>query len=153
MDLIAGVAIKRLTPIPDERGWLMEILRRDDDIFEKFGQVYVTAVYPGVVKGWHYHKLQTDNFCVLTGMVKLVLYDPRDDSSTRGMVNEFFLGEHNRLVVRIPPLVCHGFKGIGVKEALVLNVPTEPYRRDDPDEFRIHPHDNDIPYDWKLVEK
>jgi dTDP-4-dehydrorhamnose 3,5-epimerase len=146
--LIDGVITKQLKVIPDERGFLMEILRRDDPFFRQFGQAYITAVYPGVVKGWHWHKLQTDHFCVVRGMAKVVLYDRRQDSPTRGEVNEFFLGERNPLLVGIPAGVLHGMKGIGTEVAVVLNLPTEPYNHADPDEHRVPPHDNDIPYDW-----
>ncbi|KNZ70039.1 dTDP-4-dehydrorhamnose 3,5-epimerase [Thermincola ferriacetica] len=148
MDLIDGVKIKRLRVIPDERGRLMEMLRCDDDLFIKFGQAYITTAYPGVVKGWHYHKKQTDNFVVVKGMMKVVLYDSREDSPTKGAINEFFMGEHNPILLQIPPYVFHGFKCISETEAMVVNFPTEPYNYDDPDEFRVHPHDNDIPYDW-----
>ncbi len=126
----------------------MEMLRSDDDIFIKFGQVYVTSVYPGVVKGWHYHKIQTDNFVVVRGMIKLVLYDNRQDSPTHGEINELFIGDKNRQLVQIPTNILHGFKGVGTEEALVINIPTEPYNPDNPDEYRIDPHQNDIPYDW-----
>jgi dTDP-4-dehydrorhamnose 3,5-epimerase len=146
--MISGVRIKELKLIPDERGGLMEMLRSDDDIFIKFGQVYITTVYPGVVKGWHYHKIQTDNFVAVKGMIKLVLYDDRKDSPTHGEVNEFFIGEKNRLLVQIPPHVLHGFKGVGLEEAFIINIPTEHYNRDKPDEYRTDPHKNDIPYDW-----
>jgi len=152
MDLIDGVKLKPLRMIPDERGRLMEILRDDDEVFEKFGQVYMTTAYPGVVKGWHYHKIQTDHFCVVTGTIKLVLYDGRPESPTYGRVNEFFIGEHNRVLVKIPPYVFHGFKGVGTTEAMVINVPTEHYDPKNPDEYRLPPHDNDIPYDWSLKE-
>ena len=145
---IEGVKLKQLRCIPDERGRLMEILRCDDPIFLKFGQVYMTTVYPGVVKGWHYHKVQTDTFTVLRGMVKLVIYDGRENSPTHGEVNEFFIGEHNPLLVQIPPMLCHGFKGIGPNEAIVLNCPTEPYHREAPDEHRLDAHTKEIPYDW-----
>jgi len=101
-----------------------------------------------VVKAWHYHKVQTDHFCVVKGMMKVVLYDPREGSPTRGKINEFFLGEHRPILLRIPPLVFHGFKTVGLEEALLINIPTEPYRYDGPDEYRVPPHDNDIPYDW-----
>jgi dTDP-4-dehydrorhamnose 3,5-epimerase len=101
-----------------------------------------------VVKGWHYHKKQTDHFSVVKGMIKLVLYDSRVDSSTKGEINEFFLGEHYPMLVKIPPLVMHGFKCISQEEAICINVPTEPYDYTQPDEFRIDPHQNDIPYDW-----
>ncbi len=146
--MIAGVKIKNLKVIPDERGFLMEILRRDDDIFEKFGQVYLTAVYPGVVKAWHYHKKQDDNLCAVKGMVKLVLHDPRQDSPTRGEVMEIFAGEKNPVLVHVPAGVLHGFKGLGTAEALVLNCPTEPYNQKQPDEFRLPPHGSEVPYDW-----
>jgi len=151
--MIAGVRVKPLRVIPDERGRLMEILRADDELFEKFGQVYMTTAYPGVVKAWHYHKLQTDNIAVLKGMVKLVLYDPRKDSPTRGEVNEFFLGEHNPQLVQIPKLVLHGFKCVGVEEAIVINCPTEVYRYDTPDEFRLDPFSPEVPYDWAIKMK
>ncbi len=146
--MIDGVKVKQLKVIPDERGRLMEILREDDEIFMRFGQVYLTTGYPGVVKAWHYHKNQYDHFCVVKGMMKIVLYDSRDDSPTKGEVNEFFLGEHRPMVLRIPPLVYHGFKTISAEEALLINIPTQPYRYETPDEFRVLPHDNDIPYDW-----
>ncbi len=150
--MIEGVKIKKLRVIPDERGRLMEMLRDDDEIFRKFGQVYLTTAYPGVVKGWHYHKKQTDNFAVVSGMMKVALYDGRKDSPTHGEVNEFFMGVHNPILIQIPPFVYHGFKCISESEALVVNIPTEVYNYDQPDEFRVHPHDNDIPYDWERKE-
>ena len=146
--MIAGVRTKALKVIPDERGRLMEMLRADDEMFIKFGQVYVTAAYPGVVKGWHYHKKQYDNMVVVKGMMKIVLYDSREDSPTSKEVNEFFLGDHNHKLLHIPPLVFHGFKCISEAEAIVVNIPTEVYDYNEPDEFRVHPHNNDIPYDW-----
>ena len=146
--MIDGVVVKQLKVIPDERGRLMEILRSDDEFFLKFGQVYLTTGYPGVVKAWHYHKVQYDHFCVVKGMMKVVLYDPRKKSPTKGEINEFFLGEHRPILLRTPPLVCHGFKTVGTEEALLINVPTETYNYKNPDEFRIDPHKNDIPYSW-----
>lgn len=145
---IHGVQVKTLRAIPDERGWLMEILRRDEtDLLPRFGQVYVSATYPGVVKGWHYHKHQVDNFACVAGMVKLVLVDTREDSPTRDVINEFFLGAQNPMLVQVPALVYHGWKCISTEPALVVNVPSEPYRHDAPDEFRLDPHGT-LPYDW-----
>ena len=146
--MIEGVMIKKLRVIPDERGRLMEILRMDDEIFKGFGQVYMTTAYPGVVKGWHYHKKQYDSMAVVKGMMKIVLYDGRPTSSTYGEVNEVFAGEYNPVLVHIPPYVYHGFKCISTEEAVVINTPTDVYNYQEPDEFRVHPHDNDIPYDW-----
>jgi dTDP-4-dehydrorhamnose 3,5-epimerase len=151
--LIDGVIVKELTVISDERGFLMEILRSDDDIFSDFGQVYVTAAYPGVVKAWHYHKKQVDSFTVVSGMAKFVLYDQREDSRTKGEVNEFFVGDRSPFLIRIPPGVYHGFKAIGNSPAVALNIPNSTYDYENPDEQRVDPHDNDIPYDWDLKEK
>jgi dTDP-4-dehydrorhamnose 3,5-epimerase len=145
---INGVQVKTLRPIPDERGWLMEILRRDEtDLLPAFGQVYVSATYPGVVKAWHYHKTQIDNFACVAGMVKLVLIDTREDSPTRDVVNEFFIGVHNPMLVQVPKLVYHGWKCIGTEPSLVVNIPSEPYSRESPDEFRLDPHGT-LAYDW-----
>jgi len=150
--MIEGVKLKDLKVIPDERGRLMEILRADDELFKKFGQVYMTTAYPGVVKAWHYHKKQVDNMTIIKGMMKIVLYDARKDSPTNGEVNEFFLGEHNPKLLQIPKLVYHGFKCISQEEAVVINIPTESYNYEAPDEYRLDPHRNEIPYDWRLKE-
>jgi len=147
--LIDGAKVKRLRVIPDERGRLTEMLRNDDkEFFLKFGQVYMTTGYPGVVKGWHYHKKQIDNFIAVKGMMKVVLYDGRENSPTHGEINEFFMGEQNMLIVQIPTHVLHGFKTISETEAILVNIPTEVYDYSEPDEFREHPHENDVPYDW-----
>ncbi|MEW6685559.1 MAG: dTDP-4-dehydrorhamnose 3,5-epimerase family protein [Candidatus Edwardsbacteria bacterium] len=146
--MIEGVKTKKLKVIPDERGRLMEMLRSDDEIFEKFGQVYMTTTYPGVVKAWHLHRKQTDNIVCVKGMIKLVLYDGREDSSTKGELDEFFIGEHNPLLVQVPKEVYHGWKCISEEEAVVINCPTEPYNYQHPDEERLEPHGEEIPYDW-----
>ncbi len=146
--MIDGVAVKKLKPIPDERGRVMEILRSDDDIFMKFGQVYITTAYPGVVKGWHFHKIQTDYFTCVAGMMKLVLVDTRPGSPTKGEVQEFFIGVHNPILVTIPPGILHGFKCISEDEAMVINCPSEPYYPSAPDEYRKDAHSKDVPYDW-----
>ena len=149
--MIKGVKIKELRVIPDERGWLIEILRCDDELFKKFGQVYVTTAYPGVVKAWHLHKKQTDNFTCIHGSMKVVLYDDRKDSSTYKEINEFFLGVENPRLLSVPPFVYHGFKAIGTETAYFLSVPTEPYNYKKPDEYRLPPDTDKIPYDWVLT--
>ncbi len=147
--MIEGVKTKPLRVIPDERGFLMEMLRSDDALFQKFGQVYVSVAYPGVVKGWHYHKRQTDYFTIVKGMMKVVLYDQRKESPTFGELNEFFMGELNPVLLVIPPLVVHGMKAIGTESGYLVNCPTEPYDYNSPDEYRIDPHGGEIPYNWE----
>ncbi|MHC4759236.1 MAG: dTDP-4-dehydrorhamnose 3,5-epimerase family protein, partial [Planctomycetota bacterium] len=121
----------------------------DDPWFEKFGQVYFTTTYPEVVKAWHYHKFQTDHFCAIKGTVKVALYDRRDNSPTKGVINELCLSEHSPGLLRIPAGVVHGWMCISQDEAYIVNIPSEVYNYEKPDEFRIDPHDNDIPYVWK----
>lgn len=148
--LIEGVVVRKLQPIPDERGWLMELLRSDWEEFDRFGQLYITTCYPGVVKGWHYHKLQDDHFICIKGMAKVVLYDSRKDSPTYGAINEFFMGERNFMLLKIPKFVYHGFKAIGDSEAWILNIPTRTYNYDKPDEYRLPYDTEEIPYDWEI---
>jgi dTDP-4-dehydrorhamnose 3,5-epimerase len=150
-NMIEGVITKELKQVADERGWLIEILRSDWEHFQKFGQVYITAAYPQVVKAWHMHKKQTDNIACIKGMIKLVLCDDREKSKIKGEINEFTIGEKNLLLVKIPPQVWHGFKTISEEYALVLNLPTELYNYNKPDEYRLPPNTDKIPYDWKLA--
>lgn len=145
--MIEGVKITPLQIIPDERGMILKMLRNDDSIFNGFGEIYFSTVYPGVVKGWHIHEKMTLNYAVIEGMIKLVLYDGRDESSTKGEVQEIFLGRENYSLVTIPPKIWNGFKCIGAEPAIVANCSDIPH---DPDEIsRIDPHNNDIPYSWE----
>lgn len=146
--MINGVRVHPLRQIPDERGKIMHMLRCDAPHFEKFGEVYFSVVYPGVIKGWHVHSRMTLNYAVVSGTIKLVLYDRRADSPTRGEIMEIFLGEDNYNLVQVPPGVVNGFKGVGLERAILANCATEPH---DPAEIeRIDPLVNDIPYDWAL---
>ncbi|SHI89390.1 dTDP-4-dehydrorhamnose 3,5-epimerase family protein [Desulfofundulus thermosubterraneus] len=150
MELIDGVQVKKLRLIPDERGFLMEMLRSDWPEFDKFGQAYITACYPGVIKAWHYHKIQWDHFVCVGGMAKVVLYDPREGSPTKGVLNVFHLGYLNPCLLKIPPGVYHGFTAEGNRTALIVNFPTELYNYEQPDEFRLPYNDPSIPYSWEV---
>ena len=148
--MIDGVMTKQLKVVPDDRGRLMECLRNDDDLFVGFGQFYMTTTFPGVVKGWHLHDVQYDNIVCVKGMIKLVLHDAREGSATRGQTDEFFLGEHNPLLVRVPSGIWHGWKCVSPEEAYIVNAPTEVYKYDAPDQQEL-PHDSpEIPYDWNV---
>lgn len=145
---IEGVRVLPLRRIPDERGTIMHMLRADQPHFQKFGEIYFSAVYPGVVKAWHIHKEMTLNYAVPVGAIKFALYDDRVGSPTRGQLMELFVGASNYCLVTVPPLVWNGFKGVGGETALVANCATLPH---DPAEIdRCDPFDNDIPYDWEL---
>jgi dTDP-4-dehydrorhamnose 3,5-epimerase len=145
---IHDVRVSPLRRIPDERGAIFHMLREDDSAFERFGEIYFSLVYPGVIKGWHIHKRMTLNYAVPVGMIKFVCYDDREDSPTRGVIQEIHLGELNYALVTVPPLVWNGFKGEGTEPALVANCATIAH---DPTEIdRLDPITNDIPYDWAL---
>jgi dTDP-4-dehydrorhamnose 3,5-epimerase len=146
--MIDGVRVDPLRKIADERGCIMHMMRRDDPAFREFGEIYFSCVYPGVVKAWHIHDVMTLNYAVVSGMIKLVLWDDRPGSPTRGELSEYFLGDQNYARVTVPPLVWNGFKGCGTGVAIVANCATHPH---DPGEIRREdPLTSSIPYDWSL---
>ncbi len=146
--MIEGVCIRPLKQIPDERGTIMHMLRCDDPHYERFGEIYFSVVYPGIIKGWHLHQRMTLNYAVIRGMIKLVLFDDRQGSPSQGKLMEIFTGVDNYTLVTIPPLVWNGFKGIGAEPAIVANCASEPH---DPTEImRMDPFTDKIPYDWGL---
>ncbi|SCY34211.1 dTDP-4-dehydrorhamnose 3,5-epimerase family protein [Desulfoluna spongiiphila] len=150
--LIEGVLIKSLDVFSDERGYLMEIMRFNDEPMNagEIKQAIASYSHPGMVKGWHLHSVQEDHLVCVTGMIKLVLYDYREDSPTYGVLNEIFMGERNPRAVFIPPGIFHGTKNIGSGISLVIGMPSVYYDPDNVDERRLSPTDNDIiPYDWE----
>jgi len=147
--VIDGVVVHPLRQIPDERGRVMHMLKASDPHFQGFGEIYFSVVYPGAVKGWHLHTKMVLNYAVPQGRIKLVLFDPREGSPTKGQVQELFLGPDHYCLVQVPSGVWNGFKGVGVEPALVANCATIEH---DPGEIRrMDPHRNDlIRYDWSL---
>ena len=146
--MIEGVSVTPLRRIPDERGCIMHMLRADAPHFTMFGEIYFSTVNPGAIKAWHIHKRMTLNYAVVTGTIKLALYDDRQESATRGELMELFIGDQNYCLVTVPPLVWNGFKGCGVAPAIVANCATHPHH---PDEIlREDPFTPRIPYDWRL---
>jgi dTDP-4-dehydrorhamnose 3,5-epimerase len=147
--VIEGVLVQPLRQIPDERGKVMHMLRASDPHFQGFGEIYFSMVYPGAVKAWHLHKKMVLNYAVPHGRIKMVLFDPREKSRTKGELQELFLGPDHYVLVQVPAGVWNGFKGVGVEPALVANCASIPH---DPDEIvRMDPFKNDvISYDWSL---
>lgn len=146
--MIEGVEIFPLQRIVDERGSVMHMLRADADHFQGFGEIYFSTVNPGAIKGWHIHREMTLNYACVAGMVKLVMYDDRDGSPTGGVLQELFVGTDNYVMVRIPPMVWNGVKGLGQSSAMIANCASHPH---EPDEIsRLDPFSDRIPYDWSL---
>jgi len=149
--MINNVNVVTLRKIPDERGCIMHMLRADDAHFDKFGEIYFSIAYPDVIKGWHEHTKQTQNYAVIQGMIKLVLYDHRVDSSTYGELMELFVGEDNYCLVTIPTGVINGYKCVGRNHCMVANCSTEPY---EPGEMiRYDPFGEKVPYQWGIEMK
>jgi len=146
--MIDGVRIVPLKQIADERGKIMHMFRNDSEFFTKFGEIYFSTIYPGVIKGWHIHKEMTLNYAVIVGKIKLVLYDDRKDSKTKGELMEIFLSCDNYSLISIPPMVWNGFKGCGATEAIVANCSDIPHSADEI--MRLDPFDESIPYNWEL---
>jgi len=146
--MIDGVKLTPLKQFCDERGKVMHMLRNDSPVFQSFGEIYFSCVWPGAIKAWHLHKRMTLNYAVPFGNIKFVLYDDRPESPTKGKVQEVFLGPDNYQLVTVPPLVWNGFKGVGTVAAIVANCATIPH---DPDEIiRRDPFDAAVPYDWEI---
>jgi len=146
--VIDGVQVYPLRQIPDERGKVMHMLRRDDPLFEQFGEVYFSWVNPGAIKAWHLHQEMTLNYACPYGLIKLVLFDGRDNSATIGELMELFLGPDAYSLVKVPPGIWNGFKGIAIHPSLVCNCATVPHRVDEIQ--RLDPFSREIPYDWSM---
>ena len=145
--MIDGVVIVPLKRIPDERGSVQHMLKRTDPHFQEFGEIYFSTIYPGVVKGWHLHSRMTINYSCIVGNIKLVCYDERPTSKTKGEVQVIYLGQKSPVLVSVPPGVWNGFMNVDVVESIVANCATIAH---DPTEVtRLDPHQNHIPYDWK----
>ena len=149
--MIDGVKVVLLQQISDERGKIMHMLKETDSHFVRFGEIYFSCAWPGVVKGWHTHQRMTVNNAVIVGRAKLVLYDGRAGSPTHGEVMELFIGEDNYCLVQIPPGITNGYKAYGDKMVIMANCASEAH---DPQEISYtDPNENDIPYDWALRER
>lgn len=150
--MIQGVIVQELRRIPDDRGKILHIMKSTDEVYDKFGEVYCSTVYPGIVKGWHLHKEMTLNYAVLKGKIKFVLYDSREDSPTYGETQVIYMGDENYVRVTVPPYVWNGFMGVGMEEAFIVNFTDIPH---DPHEIvRMDPHKNDIiDFDWSIKDR
>jgi dTDP-4-dehydrorhamnose 3,5-epimerase len=148
--VIDGLKHIPLRRVPDERGTIFHMLRRTDPHFIEFGEIYFSTIYEGVVKGWHLHRDMTLCYACIHGRIKLVVYDDREGSKTRGELNEFFLGPDDYALVMIPPGLWNGFKGMTDPHAIIANCCTHPH--DPSRSSRKPPHGGDIPYDWDVRE-
>ena len=144
--MIEGVILTKLNQIKDERGKIMHMMRNDYPIFKKFGEIYFSTVKPSFVKAWHLHKEATLNYVCIKGKVKLVLYDDRNKSNTRGEYQEYILSPSDYFMVTIPPLVWNGFKGVDKDESIIANCMTIPHNENEM--VRTEHTNKDFNYNW-----
>ena len=148
---IGGVKVIPLRRIPDERGTILHVMSSRDPWFERFGEIYCSTVYQGVIKGWHRHQKMTLNYACLHGRVKCVLFDDRQLSSTKDSLMEIYLGPDCYALLVVPPQVWNGFKGLSDPFAMIVNCSTHPH---DPSQSeRLDPHSSVIPYDWSCKDR
>jgi dTDP-4-dehydrorhamnose 3,5-epimerase len=145
--VINDVVIKELTSYPDERGFFREIIRKEDDFFsEGFGQWSHSLMFDGVIKAWHFHRVQTDWWYIVSGVLRIGLCDMRSSSPTCGMTMDFLSGDlQTPLVIKIPPGIAHGCKTVQGPVHL-LYMTSHIYNPDD--EIRIPYDDPQINFDW-----
>ena len=149
--MIDGVKVTPLKQHFDERGKVMHMLRSDSPQYDKFGEIYFSCTYPNAIKAWHMHKEMTLNYAVISGQIKFVLFDDRDNSPTKGNLEEFFISPENYCLVTVPPLIWNGFKSVGNVSAIVANCSTHPHS--DEEIIRREFDDKSIPYDWRVKNK
>ena len=151
--LLAGVVLRRTRPVPHEDGHLTEVARTDwPELGNPVVQVHVTTTLEGRIRAWGLHQLGTDRLFVVSGIVKIVLFDGRNTSPTFGQFNEFVVSDRAPALLCIPPNVYHGWKNIGTSEASIINMPDRAYDHDRPDALDL-PWDSEaarrtIPYVW-----
>ena len=148
--MIEGLQVVPLRRIPDERGTVFHMLRASDPHFRGFGEIYFSSVYRDAIKGWHRHAEMTLNYACVWGRVKLVVFDDREQSATRGELEEIFLGPDDYSLVVIPPGLWNGFKGMS-DVSVMANCCT--HEHDQRRSERVDPHANEIPYDWSRVDQ
>ena len=145
---IQGVEIIKKNQIVDDRGVILHMLRVDDKNYKKFGEVYFSTINPNKIKAWHFHKLMTLNYAVVHGSIKLVLYDDRDESKTKGTIQEIILSNENHYLVSIPPKIWNGFCSSNNKHAILANCSDIPHDKEEI--IRLPFDDPKFPYKWKI---
>ena len=144
--MIKDIKITPLKILKDNRGKVMHMLRKDDPIFEKFGEIYFSTINHNAIKGWHLHKESSLNYCCVTGEVKLVLVDNRPDSETKNTFQEIILSPMKYSLVTIPPNIWNGFKGLHNVESIIANCLTLPHN--EREMVRTEPYDKRFNYIW-----
>tara|TARA_B110000438_G_C15719355_1_gene609070 strand:- start:574 stop:1014 length:441 start_codon:yes stop_codon:yes gene_type:complete len=144
--MIEGIQIIKKKVISDDRGKILHMLRSDEKNFTKFGEIYFSYAYPKKIKAWHLHKKMTLNYVAAFGKIKIVLYDDRAESKTKGEIQEIFLSNENHELISIPPMIWNGFASADDNVAVLANCSDIPH--DKSEIVRLNFDDPKFPYDW-----
>jgi dTDP-4-dehydrorhamnose 3,5-epimerase len=146
---IAGVDLYPLHVIADHRGAVLHMLRADSPAFDLFGEIYFSEAVPGAVKAWKRHRRMTQRFAVPVGRMRLVIYDDRGNSSTKGRCQLIELGRPDAYVlVVVPPLLWYGFAAMGDGSALMANCANLPHDPTESEHLDLASAVGRIPYVW-----
>jgi dTDP-4-dehydrorhamnose 3,5-epimerase len=150
---INGVSIREVRHVPRDHGVITEIFRSEwDPTGLPVIHIYQSRLFAGALGAWSCHKRSTDRLFVNQGHLKIVLYDDRDESETKGTVMQIIAGDARPCLIVLPPGIWHGLHNVGNSDALVINCPTEAYNYKDPDHYRLPFDSPEIPHKWKFAE-
>ncbi len=147
-DQIEGVVLRRLVTKGDARGNLTVLLSSHYVPSFETPHVYHVVAKAGSVRAWVFHRRQWDNLSYPNGAFRIVLYDLRPDSSTKGFLNVLDLGAANPTQLSIPPFVIHGVQNTGTGDAYFINMPSQAYDPANPDKSRLPKDHPGIPYQF-----
>jgi dTDP-4-dehydrorhamnose 3,5-epimerase len=146
---IDGVLLHEVRNVLKDNGWITELYRGDWALDAgPVDQVFQVTLEPGGVSAWHCHRHTTDRLFVTSGTVKVVLYDHREDSPTRGTISVYRLGERRPGLLLVPPEVWHGVQNVGSEKASMVNLVDRAYAYESPDHWRVPSDHPGIPYSW-----
>ena len=145
--IIEGVKLVSLLEIGDSRGAVLHMLRNDSPDFISFGECYFSEILPGVIKGWKKHHIQTQNLAAPVGRIRIVMFDERIESNTKGLVQVVELGRPDAYIrVTIPPGIWYAFSCISSEKGLLVNCADIPHQSSESETMPLE--QSYIPYKW-----
>jgi dTDP-4-dehydrorhamnose 3,5-epimerase len=148
-DLLEGVRTFEVKNIVTANGFTTEVFRPDWGVAQlPIQHVIHVSLHAGVVSAWHQHRIQTDHIFVVSGTLRVVLFDGREDSATDGQVNVFTVSNVRPTLLVVPPGVWHGVKNVSAGMTNFVNYFDRPYNYEDPDEWRLPRDTPEIPYSF-----
>lgn len=152
LKLIDGIQIKEVRPVMTGYGHLTEVLRGEwIPGNAHVDQIFVSTLLPGGLSAWHAHEKSTDRLFVVAGHMRMVFYDARENSPTRGLINEFRSGVQRPMLIVVPPRVWHGVQNYGNTPAVLLNAVDKAYSYENPDHWRVPPDSESVPYTFPAL--